>query len=78
MPTCASTGAARRSCATWGCRSIRLLTNNPSKVDGLKDFGLTISERVPIEVPAQECDRRYLEVKAEKMGHIFETALAAR
>ena len=61
-----------------GCRSIRLLTNNPSKVYGLADFGLAITERVPIEVPAQECDRRYLETKAEKMGHIFETALAAR
>lgn len=59
-----------------GCRSIRLLTNNPSKVYGLADFGLDIVERVPIEVPAQECDRRYLEVKAAKMGHIFETALA--
>ena len=59
-----------------GCRSIRLLTNNPSKVYGLADFGLDIVERVPIEVPAQECDRRYLEVKAAKMGHIFKTALA--
>ena len=59
-----------------GCRSIRLLTNNPSKVYGLADFGLDIVERVPIEVPAQECDRRSLEVKAAKMGHIFETALA--
>lgn len=58
-----------------GCRSIRLLTNNPQKVYELEGFGLTVSERVPIEIHAHECDRRYLEVKAAKMGHIFETAL---
>lgn len=59
-----------------GCKSIRLLTNNPQKVYELEGFGLTVSERVPIEMHAHENDRRYLEVKAEKMGHIFETALA--
>lgn len=58
-----------------GCKSIRLLTNNPQKVYELEGFGLTVSERVPIEMHAHESDRRYLEVKAEKMGHIFETAL---
>lgn len=58
-----------------GCRSIRLLTNNPQKVYELEGFGLMVSERVPIEIHAHECDRRYLEVKAAKMGHIFETAL---
>jgi 3,4-dihydroxy 2-butanone 4-phosphate synthase/GTP cyclohydrolase II len=58
-----------------GCRSIRILTNNPDKVYKLADFGLEISERIPIEIPAQDTDRRYLETKAEKMGHIFETAL---
>ena len=60
-----------------GCKSIRLLTNNPSKIYGLGDFGLEIVERVPIEIHAHECDRHYLEVKANKMGHIFETALSA-
>ncbi|MBM6999783.1 bifunctional 3,4-dihydroxy-2-butanone-4-phosphate synthase/GTP cyclohydrolase II [bacterium] len=58
-----------------GCRSVRLLTNNPDKVYKLGGFGLTITERVPIEIPAQDVDRRYLQTKAEKMGHIFETAL---
>ena len=60
-----------------GCKSIRLLTNNPGKVYGLGDFGLEIVERVPIEIHAHEFDRRYLEVKASKMGHIFKTALSA-
>ena len=40
-------------------------------------FGLEFVERVPIEIHAHECDRHYLEVKASKMGHIFETALSA-
>ena len=60
-----------------GCKSIRLLTNNPSKIYGLGDFGLEIVERVPSEIRAHECDRHYLEVKANKMGHIFEAALSA-
>ena len=58
-----------------GAKTLRLLTNNPQKVYELEGFGLTVSERVPIEIHAHECDRRYLEVKAAKMGHIFETAL---
>lgn len=54
-----------------GCRTIRLLTNNPDKVYGLTDFNLEIVERVPIEIPAQEYDRAYLKTKAERMGHIL-------
>ena len=41
-----------------GCRSLRLLTNNPDKVYGLADFGLAINERVPIEIPPQKYDVR--------------------
>ncbi|MCI1327668.1 MAG: bifunctional 3,4-dihydroxy-2-butanone-4-phosphate synthase/GTP cyclohydrolase II [Lachnospiraceae bacterium] len=54
-----------------GCRSLRLLTNNPDKVYGLADFGLAINERVPIEIPPQKYDVRYLKTKKTKMGHIF-------
>lgn len=57
-----------------GCKSLRLLTNNPDKVYSLKDFGLEISERVPIEIPAQIHDRKYLETKKTKMGHILSSA----
>ncbi len=54
-----------------GCHSIRLLTNNPNKVYGLADFGLEISERVPLVTEPQDYDRRYLQTKATKMGHFL-------
>ncbi|MGI6116804.1 MAG: bifunctional 3,4-dihydroxy-2-butanone-4-phosphate synthase/GTP cyclohydrolase II [Bilifractor sp.] len=54
-----------------GCKSLRLLTNNPDKVYGLADFGLEIKERVPIEIAPQKYDRQYLKTKKTKMGHIF-------
>ena len=58
-----------------GCRTIRLLTNNPDKIYGLTDFDLEITERVPIEVAPQEHDLKYLQTKAVKMGHMLEDVL---
>lgn len=54
-----------------GVKSLRLLTNNPDKVYGLEEFGLTIKERVPIEIEPQQYDAFYMKIKKEKMGHIF-------
>jgi len=54
-----------------GLRRIRLLTNNPKKIVGLKAFGLEIVERVPIEIPPNSRNLRYLEAKRDKLGHLL-------
>ena len=54
-----------------GAKTLRLLTNNPDKVYQLSDFGLEISERVPIEMRATDYDLFYLQTKQAKMGHLL-------
>jgi 3,4-dihydroxy 2-butanone 4-phosphate synthase/GTP cyclohydrolase II len=52
-----------------GLSTIRILTNNPKKITGLEGFGLKVTEQVPIEVPPNAENRRYLETKRAKLGH---------
>jgi len=52
-----------------GIRSMRLLTNNPRKFVGLQGYGLSVSETLPLEIPASATTRKYLKVKKEKLGH---------
>jgi len=52
-----------------GVRSMRLLTNNPRKFVGLEGYGLSVSETLPLEIPATDSNRRYLRAKKEKLGH---------
>ncbi|MGQ9799064.1 MAG: bifunctional 3,4-dihydroxy-2-butanone-4-phosphate synthase/GTP cyclohydrolase II [Ignavibacterium sp.] len=54
-----------------GIRKIKLLTNNPKKVIGLKGYGLEIVERVPIEIPPNKNNEKYLKTKRDKLGHII-------
>ena len=54
-----------------GLTSIRIMTNNPRKLVGLEGYGLTITERVPLEMPPRDENVRYLQVKKDKMGHIL-------
>jgi len=54
-----------------GLKTIRLLTNNPKKVVGLKGYGLTITEQVPIRVKPNPHNEKYLKTKREKLGHLL-------
>ena len=55
-----------------GVKKLRLMTNNPLKIDGLEDYGLEIVERVPIKIQANPYDEFYLLTKQNKMGHILD------
>lgn len=55
-----------------GVKGLRLMTNNPLKIDGLEDYGLEIVERVPIKIEANKYDEFYLRTKQNKMGHILD------
>lgn len=55
-----------------GVHSLRLLTNNPDKVYQLSDYGLSITERVPIQMDATDYDLNYLKTKQIRMGHILD------
>ncbi|KAK3420087.1 hypothetical protein EUGRSUZ_G00876 [Eucalyptus grandis] len=61
-----------------GVRTMKLMTNNPSKFVGLQGYGLTISGRVPLVTPITEENKRYLETKRSKMGHIYGSEVKAR
>jgi 3,4-dihydroxy 2-butanone 4-phosphate synthase/GTP cyclohydrolase II len=52
-----------------GVRSMRLLSNNPRKLVGVEGYGLSVTEWLPLEIPASESTRRYLTAKKEKLGH---------
>lgn len=55
-----------------GVSSVRLLTNNPDKLSQLTEYGIRITQRVPIQAEATEYDMFYLRTKQERMGHILE------
>jgi GTP cyclohydrolase II len=54
-----------------GVRSVALMTNNPDKIDGLREAGFTVEERLPHCVETHADNRRYMETKANKMGHVL-------
>ncbi len=56
-----------------GAVRIRLLSNNPEKVQGLEEEGITVEERLPLEIPPNSLTRDYLKIKKEKLGHLLNT-----
>ena len=54
-----------------GVKKIRLLTNNPKKIVGLKGFGVEVTERIPIEAKATSMNEKYLKTKRDKLGHLI-------
>ncbi len=54
-----------------GVKSVQLLTNNPKKLDSLHSHGVQIQKRVPLVIPANVHNRKYLSVKQAKLGHLF-------
>lgn len=58
--------------ADLGLTKIRLLTNNPRKIEGLGKYGLEITERIPIQIKPNKTNKRYLRTKKEKLGHYLE------
>ena len=64
-------GIGAQILADLGVKQIRLLTNNPRKIVGLEGYGLTVVERVPINVPHNPANENYLKTKKHKLGHLL-------
>jgi 3,4-dihydroxy 2-butanone 4-phosphate synthase / GTP cyclohydrolase II len=64
-------GIGAQILADLGVKKMRLMTNNPKKIVGLNGYGLTITERVPIEIKPNNNNLKYLQTKKDKMGHIL-------
>ena len=65
-------GVAARMLADLGIASVRLMTNNPGKIDGLTAHGVDIVDRVPLQVGRNRRNGAYLDTKAHRMGHLFD------
>jgi GTP cyclohydrolase II len=68
-------GIAARMLEMLGCKRVRLLTNNPAKLDGLAEAGIEVVGRIPLHGPVNADNRRYLTAKAERAGHHLENLL---
>jgi 3,4-dihydroxy 2-butanone 4-phosphate synthase/GTP cyclohydrolase II len=64
-------GIGAQILADIGVRKIRLISNSPRKYYGIESFGLEIVERIPLVIPANEHNMRYLRTKSDKLGHIM-------
>jgi GTP cyclohydrolase II len=69
-------GAAARMLQMLGCTRVRLLTNNPAKLDGLARAGIEVAGRIPLQGPINADNRRYLTAKAMRAGHKLDHLVA--
>jgi 3,4-dihydroxy 2-butanone 4-phosphate synthase/GTP cyclohydrolase II len=67
-------GIGAQILADLGVTSVRLLTNNPAKCEGLAEYGLEVVERVAVCIPPTPHSQRYLDTKREKLGHLLPEA----
>jgi 3,4-dihydroxy 2-butanone 4-phosphate synthase/GTP cyclohydrolase II len=67
-------GVGAQILADLGVRNMRLMTNNPKKMSGLASYGLTITEQLPITTRPNPHNRRYLQTKQNKMGHLLKVS----
>ena len=65
-------GIGAQILVSLGVNKLRLITNNPRKFIGLTGYGLEIVERVPLEIPPNKNNKKYLKTKKEKMGHLLD------
>jgi GTP cyclohydrolase II len=70
-------GVAARMLEMLGCSRVILLTNNPSKLDGLAEAGIEISGRMPLNTPINAHNRRYLSALAHRAGHLLDGVFAS-
>jgi 3,4-dihydroxy 2-butanone 4-phosphate synthase / GTP cyclohydrolase II len=71
-------GIGAQILADLGISAIRLMTNNPRKIVGLEGYGLSVVERVPIEMSPTKENARYLKTKKEKLGHLLEGGMVCQ
>jgi len=64
-------GIGAQILADLGVHNMRLMTNNPKKMSGLESYGLTITEQLPITTEPNPHNRRYLQTKQNKLGHLL-------
>ncbi|ALA57725.1 bifunctional 3,4-dihydroxy-2-butanone-4-phosphate synthase/GTP cyclohydrolase II [Nitrospira moscoviensis] len=64
-------GVGAQILVNLGLHKIKLITNNPRKIVGIDGYGLSVVERVPIEIPPRDANMRYLRTKKKKLGHIL-------
>jgi 3,4-dihydroxy 2-butanone 4-phosphate synthase/GTP cyclohydrolase II len=66
-------GVGAQILVSLGIKKMRIMTNNPKKIKGLEGYNLEVTGRVPIVIEPRDENRRYLECKSEKMGHLLKS-----